>query len=94
MTLIDRQPLYKPLFAGLLLSLERTVATLALVVVCGFFDHSRLGSEFIPNLDEGDIAMRCVSGTRVPLDGMQVVEIVTGELPEVERVFTKIGTAE
>ncbi|MGQ4582507.1 CusA/CzcA family heavy metal efflux RND transporter [Lysobacter sp. F60174L2] len=70
---------------------------LALVVVSGLL-ATRLGSEFIPNLDEGDITMHAI---RVPGTGIEqavkmqiAVEEGVMEIPEVERVFSKIGTAE
>ncbi|NLA69248.1 MAG: CusA/CzcA family heavy metal efflux RND transporter, partial [Gammaproteobacteria bacterium] len=59
---------------------------------------TRLGSEFIPNLDEGDIAMHAI---RIPGTGLEQsvkmqldVEERLMQIPEVERVFSKIGTAE
>ncbi|QOY64150.1 CusA/CzcA family heavy metal efflux RND transporter [Lysobacter sp. H21R4] len=70
---------------------------LALVVLSGLL-ALRLGSEFIPSLDEGDIAMHAM---RIPGTGieqavkMQVaVEERIMQIPEIERVFSKIGTAE
>src|SRR3546814_400566 len=58
----------------------------------------RLGSEFIPSLDEGDIAMHAM---RIPGTGIEqavkmqiAVEERVMQIPEVERVFSKIGTAE
>ncbi len=58
----------------------------------------RLGSEFAPNLDEGDIAMHAL---RIPGTSLeQAVALQQGlepelrKQPEVERVFAKIGTAE
>lgn len=69
----------------------------ALVVACGLL-ATRLGGEFIPGLDEGDITMHAV---RIPGTGieqavrMQVaVEEAVMPIPEIERVFSKIGTAE
>ena len=68
-----------------------------LVVACGLL-ATRLGSEFIPSLDEGDVAMHAM---RIPGTGieqavrMQVaVEERVLRIPEVDRVFSKIGTAE
>jgi heavy metal efflux system protein len=59
---------------------------------------TRLGSEFIPNLDEGDIAMHAlrIPGTSLTqaLDFQQQLEAKIKTMPEVERVFAKIGTAE
>ncbi len=68
-----------------------------LVVACGLL-ATRLGSEFIPSLDEGDIAMHAM---RIPGTGIEqavkmqiAVEEGVRRIPEVERVFSKIGTAE
>ncbi len=59
---------------------------------------TRLGSEFIPNLDEGDIAMHAlrIPGTSLTqaLEFQQQLEAKIKTMPEVERVFAKIGTAE
>ncbi|MBW2421640.1 MAG: CusA/CzcA family heavy metal efflux RND transporter [Deltaproteobacteria bacterium] len=58
----------------------------------------RLGAEFAPNLDEGDIAMHAL---RIPGTSLQQairlqtrLEAEVKKLPEVERVFAKIGTGE
>ena len=73
------------------------VATLALVMLCGWL-ATRLGSEFIPNLDEGDVALHAmrIPGTNLTqaVQMQRQLETELGELPEVERVFSKIGTAE
>ena len=59
---------------------------------------SRLGSEFIPSLDEGDLAihaMRIPSTSLSQAISMQTdVEEVIKQFPEVELVYAKIGTAE
>ncbi len=68
-----------------------------LTVVCGWL-ATRLGTEFIPNLDEGDIVMHAlrVPGTSLgqAIQQQQMLENRIKALPEVERVFAKIGTAE
>ncbi len=58
----------------------------------------RLGQEFIPTLDEGNIAMHAM---RIPSTGITqstemqlLVERAVSEFPEVEFVFSKTGTAE
>ena len=68
-----------------------------LVLIAGF-GASRMGSEFVPNLDEGDIAMHAL---RIPGTSLtQAVQMQTAleariaRFPEVERVVAKIGTAE
>ncbi|MFN3465241.1 MAG: efflux RND transporter permease subunit, partial [Terricaulis sp.] len=59
---------------------------------------SRMGSEFIPSLDEGDIALHAL---RIPGTSLsQAIEMQTAlearlrQFPEVERIVSKIGTAE
>jgi len=77
----------------------RLMGTLAvlLVVACGVL-ATRLGSEFVPNLDEGDVAMHAmrIPGTGLEQSvGMQVqVERRLLQVPEVAKVFSKIGTPE
>jgi len=59
---------------------------------------SRLGAEFIPNLDEGDIALHAlrIPGTSLSeaIAMQRLLEDRIETFPEVERVFAKIGTAE
>lgn len=73
------------------------LGALALVVVTGTM-ATRMGSEFIPNLDEGDIALHAlrIPGTSLTQAiGMQsVLEARIKKFPEVESVFAKMGTAE
>lgn len=68
-----------------------------LVLTCGWF-VTRLGTEFVPNLDEGDIAMHAlrIPGTSLAqaVQLQEQLEVKIKELPEVELVFAKIGTAE
>ena len=89
---------YKPI---LLLSLKLrwavVTSALALVVISALL-IPRLGSEFIPNLDEGDIAMHAlrIPGTSLQqaIELQKILEAEIIKMPEVERVFAKIGTAE
>jgi heavy metal efflux system protein len=73
------------------------VGAVVLTLACGLL-ATRMGSEFIPNLDEGDIAMHAlrIPGTSLSqaIRQQQQLEAKIKELPEVERVFAKIGTAE
>lgn len=73
------------------------LGALVLVVASGLL-ATRLGSEFIPNLDEGDIAMHAlrIPGTSLSqsLQQQELLEKAIRDLPEVERVFAKIGSAE
>jgi cobalt-zinc-cadmium resistance protein CzcA len=69
----------------------------ALVALSGWY-ATKLGSEFVPNLDEGDIAMHAlrIPGTSLSqsIEFQQILESRIKELPEVQRVFAKIGTAD
>ncbi len=72
-------------------------ATVA-VILCALL-LTRMGSEFIPNLNEGDFAFQTIRAPGVSLS--QAVEMqqhiektLMAEFPEIERVFTRIGTAE
>ncbi|WP_445768512.1 efflux RND transporter permease subunit [Rheinheimera sp.] len=72
------------------------IAASALVLVFGY-QASKLGSEFAPNLDEGDIAMHAlrIPGTSLSqaIALQETLEDKIKQMPEVERVFAKIGTA-
>ena len=73
-------------------------AAIALVVLSGVL-ASRMGSEFIPSLSEGDFALQAlrVPGTSLTqsVDMQQRLEkAVIEQVPEVERMFARTGTAE
>ena len=78
----------------------RHVAAVAAVVLVGItgYGASRMGTEFIPSLDEGDIAMHAmrIPGTSLSqaIEMQAVLEKAIKEFPEVKEVFAKIGTAE
>ncbi len=68
-----------------------------LVVLCGLL-ATRLGTEFVPSLDEGDIALHAM---RIPGTSLEqavrmqsTLEARITQFPEVRRVFGKLGTAE
>jgi cobalt-zinc-cadmium resistance protein CzcA len=90
--------LYEPaLDAALRMRTVFVGVAVALVVLAGL-GASRMGSEFVPNLDEGDIALHAL---RIPGTSLtQAVQMQTAlearlkQFPEVERVVAKIGTAE
>jgi len=69
----------------------------ALVVLC-LLITTRMGSEFIPSLDEGDIALHAlrIPGTSLTqsVQMQDILEHRLKEFPEVKDVFAKIGTAE
>ncbi len=70
----------------------------ALLVISAGWLASRMGAEFIPSLNEGDVALHAMRIPGTGLDqavSMQAqLEVRLKQFPEVERVFAKIGTAE
>ncbi|MGE0530777.1 MAG: efflux RND transporter permease subunit [Hyphomonadaceae bacterium] len=89
---------YEPALEWAVRSRNIVVAgAVGLVLVFGIV-ASRMGSEFIPNLDEGDVALHAlrIPGTSLTQAiAMQTqLEARLREFPEVERVVSKIGTAE
>jgi cobalt-zinc-cadmium resistance protein CzcA len=75
------------------------VTSAAVLVVVSVLMADRMGRVFIPRLDEGDVAVHTMS---IPGTGLeQSIQIQTvlektvkEKFPQVERVFTRIGTAE
>ncbi|WP_338573095.1 CusA/CzcA family heavy metal efflux RND transporter [Pseudomonas canadensis] len=68
------------------------------IVVSGVV-ASRMGSEFIPSLSEGDFAQQAlrVPGTSLTQSvqmQQQLEKILMAQVPEIERVFARTGTAE
>ncbi|WP_027873738.1 efflux RND transporter permease subunit [Spongiibacter marinus] len=90
--------LYRPLLEKALAFRGIVVAgATALVVVCLWL-ATTLGSEFVPQLDEGDIALHAL---RIPGTGLEqsiklqaILEKRLKAFPEVDKVFAKIGTPE
>ena len=90
--------LYAPMFAAAIrFRLIVVAAAVALVVLCGLL-ASRLGSEFIPSLDEGDLAVQAlrIPGTSLTqsLEMQFQIERAVKKIPEVDTYFSRVGTAE
>jgi len=73
------------------------LGAIVLVVVCAVI-AGRLGSEFVPNLNEGDIAVQALripaTGLTQSLEFQKQIETQLRKLPEVATVFARTGTAE
>ncbi|MGH8444241.1 MAG: efflux RND transporter permease subunit, partial [Solimonas sp.] len=86
--LLDTALRHRAAFAG---------GALLLVVGCGLL-ASRLGSEFIPSLDEGDLAVQAlrIPGTSLTqsVDMQRRLERAVLRVPEVQTYFSRVGTAE
>ena len=68
------------------------------VLLCGLI-ATRLGSEFVPNLNEGDFAIQAlrIPGTSLTQSvamQQQLESKLKAKFPEIERVFARTGTAE
>ena len=89
---------YAPLLDHTMQHGKLLVAGALVLVALSGFAATRLGSEFIPNLDEGDIAMHAlrIPGTSLgqAVAMQEALEARIVKFPEVERVFAKIGTAD
>jgi cobalt-zinc-cadmium resistance protein CzcA len=92
--------LYRPVL-GLALRWRWAVLAFAvLMIVNGVLLARRLGSEFVPRLDEGTIVINTVRLASVSLDesvryGTQIERVLLAEFPdEIDRVWTRTGSAE
>ncbi|WP_338665938.1 CusA/CzcA family heavy metal efflux RND transporter [Pararoseomonas sp. SCSIO 73927] len=89
---------YAPALRGALRAPFPVVAAGAIIFVACLGLFSRLGQEFIPTLDEGNLAMQAL---RIPSTSLQqsqamqsVLERRISRLPEVQVIYSKTGTAE
>lgn len=88
--------LYRPVLnASLRWPLVPVIVGSGLVVLAAL-GATRMGTEFIPNLDEGDIAMHAMripgTGLNQSIEMQLQLEAQLRTIPEVERVFSRIGT--
>jgi cobalt-zinc-cadmium resistance protein CzcA len=90
--------IYQPLFKQAMRKSTSLIAFAFLLLFLSVFLFFRMGSEFMPNLDEGDIAMHAlrIPGTSLSqaLSMQSQLEERVLEIPEVKRIVSKIGTAE
>lgn len=67
-------------------------------IVTGVFLFSRLGAEFIPQLDEGDFAIQFIRPANISTENsvklQRVSEKLIKEFPQVKDVFARTGAAE
>jgi len=87
-------PILRVLMQARLTVVAASVAVLAIALAAA----TRLGSEFMPSLDEGDIALHAlrIPGTSLTqaIEMQSVLEARLKAFPEVDKVLAKIGTAE
>jgi cobalt-zinc-cadmium resistance protein CzcA len=90
--------LYQPLLKAALNNSPIVFIAAIILIAATAYQSTRLGSEFLPQLDEHDIALHAM---RIPGTGIEqatemqlLLEKRIMEFPEVKHVFSKIGTAE
>lgn len=92
------QSLYERLLRTALRAPVILIGSAALLIVGAVILSTRLGSEFIPQLDEGDIALHAlrIPGTSLQqsLDMQVLLEERLLTFPEVKTVFSRLGTPE
>lgn len=89
---------YVPALNAAMRNKELTITIAVVIVALSGLLVTRMGSEFVPSLNEGDIALHAI---RIPGTSLTTAIEMQSELektirtfPEVDRVFGKIGTAE
>lgn len=89
---------YEPKLNYALRNAKKMALAGVLLVVLSGIGASRMGAEFIPSLDEGDIALHAlrIPGTSLSqaLKMQKALEARIKRFPEVKDVFAKLGTAE
>jgi Cu(I)/Ag(I) efflux system membrane protein CusA/SilA len=89
---------YRPILAMVLRFPKSTLIVAVLLLTVSAYPASRLGGEFMPPLDEGDLlymptALPGLSAGKAS-DILQITDRLIRTIPEVARVFGKIGRAE
>lgn len=92
------QAAYKPALRAVLSFPKTTLLCAVLIGVIGFYPLGKLGSEFMPPLDEGDLMYMPTTYAGVSIGEARQILQQTDKLirtvPEVETVFGKVGRAE
>jgi cobalt-zinc-cadmium resistance protein CzcA len=67
-------------------------------IVVGVFMFSRMGAEFIPQLDEGDFAIQFIRPANISTENsvelQKISEKLISEFPQVKNIFARTGAAE
>ena len=89
---------YKPLLATVLKFPKSTLFIAFIVTVIGFYPVNKIGSEFIPLLDEGDLMYMPTTYPGLSIGEarkiLQQTDKLIASVPEVKTVFGKIGRAD
>ncbi|MDH5191831.1 MAG: CusA/CzcA family heavy metal efflux RND transporter, partial [Gammaproteobacteria bacterium] len=89
---------YKPFIDLVLHSPKKVIVVSLLLVVVGLWPLTKLGSEFMPDLDEGDLMYMPTTFPGISIgkaqELLQQTDRLIRTLPEVKTVFGKIGRAD
>jgi Cu(I)/Ag(I) efflux system membrane protein CusA/SilA len=89
---------YRPVINAVIRFPKQTLTLVVVILVVGLWPATRLGSEFMPPLDEGDIMYMPTTYPGISIDKareiLQHTDKLISSVPEVKRVFGKIGRAE
>jgi len=90
---------YQPLLRGVMAYPKTVIATVLVLFACSFWILRGMGGEFIPEIEEGDFAVETRLLTGANLNNtirttQQAAGILLEKFPEVEKIVTKIGSAE
>ena len=90
---------YEPMLRWSVANPLPIVLVAVVLVVISMFSVTKMGSEFVPNLDEGDIAIQALRAPGTSLTEsvrMQsfMEKMLVRDFPEVDTVIARIGTAE
>lgn len=90
---------YQPLLEKALLKGKWIIGIAVILFSITVFMFTKMGGEFIPQLDEGDIAFHAIlkpgsSLTETIETTTKIEQIVKAKFPEVEKVVSRIGVAE
>jgi Cu(I)/Ag(I) efflux system membrane protein CusA/SilA len=90
--------MYQPVIHKVIQYPKATLLLAAAILVVGLWPATRLGSEFMPPLDEGDIMYMPTTYPGISVDKarelLQQTDKLIGTVPEVKSVFGKIGRAD
>jgi Cu(I)/Ag(I) efflux system membrane protein CusA/SilA len=89
---------YRPIINMVIRFPKGTLALAGIILIVGLWPATKLGSEFMPPLDEGDLMYMPTTYPGVSIDKareiLQHTDRMILAVPEVKRVFGKIGRAE
>lgn len=89
---------YQPALKWAMLNKVVVIAIAIVSILLSGLLASRMGSEFVPSLNEGDIALHAlrIPGTSLSqaVEMQKELEHTVKAFPQVERIFAKLGTAE